>query len=73
MRQACKRLPGLPARSDSSLLSFKMCFALTARYDKQGFIHPHNQHIVLDSLALAGLQHGFEASEHQGHPYNPPK
>ena len=58
MRQACKRFPGLPARSDSSFLSFKMCLALTARYDEQGFIHPHNQfHIVLDSLALAGLLH----------------
>ena len=37
-----------------------MCLALTARYDKQGFIHPHNQfHIVADSLsvALAGLLH----------------
>jgi len=38
--------------------SFKICLALTARYDKQGFIHPHNQfHIVPDSVALAGLLH----------------
>ena len=48
----------LTSRSDSSFLSFKMCFALTARYDEQGFIYPHNQfHIVLDSQALAGLLH----------------